>query len=76
MGGVQGIMEELCAHCERPLVFPLSNPTSQCEITAEDAYRFSKGKCVFAAGAPPPNHRGEGPAELGHSWSSAQWSLK
>lgn len=41
---VQDVVEELCSHCKRPLIFPLSNPTSQAEITAEDAVNWSKGK--------------------------------
>ena len=49
---MQEVVEELCQHVKQPLIFPLSNPTSQCEISAEDAYSFSKGKCVFAAGSP------------------------
>ena len=46
---------------KQPLIFPLSNPTSQCEISAEDAYKFSKGQCVFAAGSPfgPVEHEGK-----------------
>ena len=40
----------MCKHVEKPLVFPLSNPTSQAEITAENAYKYSKGKCIFAGG--------------------------
>ena len=43
-------MEEMCKHVEKPLVFPLSNPTSQAEITAENAYKHTKGKCIFAGG--------------------------
>jgi malic enzyme len=46
------VIEELCKHQEKPLVFPLSNPTDKAEITAKDAYEFSKGKCIFAAGSP------------------------
>ena len=47
------MIEEMCKHVEKPLVFPLSNPTSQAEITAENAYKYSKGKCIFAGGQPP-----------------------
>ncbi len=44
------LVQELCKHCEQPLVFPLSNPTDKAEITAENAYKWSKCNCVFAAG--------------------------
>ena len=47
---MQELVEEMCSQHERPMLFPLSNPTSQSEITAEDAYKWSKGKCIFAAG--------------------------
>ena len=47
----QDVIEALCATCERPLIFPLSNPTEKAEITAENAYKWSKGKCLFASGA-------------------------
>ena len=47
---MQEMIEEMCKHVEKPLVFPLSNPTSQAEITAENAYKYSKGKCIFAGG--------------------------
>lgn len=46
------IVEAMCENTERPMIFPLSNPTKLAEATAKDLIEWSDGKAFVATGIP------------------------
>ncbi|EXU65658.1 malate dehydrogenase [Streptomyces sp. PRh5] len=48
------VVEAMAAGTERPIVFPLSNPTSRIEAMPDDIVAWSRGKALIATGIPVP----------------------
>jgi malate dehydrogenase (oxaloacetate-decarboxylating) len=46
------MIRKLCEHAERPVVFPLSNPTASSEATPADVLAWSRGRAIVATGSP------------------------
>jgi malate dehydrogenase (oxaloacetate-decarboxylating)(NADP+) len=51
----QRVVETMSRLTERPIIFALSNPTDKAECSAEQAYAWSKGKALYAAGVQFPD---------------------
>jgi len=54
VGGLweERVIREMAKNNQRPIIFPLSNPTKCAEVSAENCYNWTEGRAIFASGSP------------------------
>ena len=67
----EGIVREMAAHVERPVIFPMSNPTDKTEALPKDLVKWTGGRALIATGSPfPPVTHGSRTIVIGQANNS------